>query len=141
MTFQTKIIEIKTTLLTKETPVDVKHLTESNGIFVSIPYFQINAINVHLHCSNRSIRLRQLESLLPNIPKERCILGGDFNDRTERFSLRDFLSCSKALGPTTIYGSCIDDILYTPDVKIESPKVVRKRFGLMDHYPIIATVV
>lgn len=118
---------------------EINYVPESNAISVLIPDYNIDTVNVHLSL-RRKKRLKQIKSLLSKIKLRRTILGGDFNDYIGENPIGNFHSCTYQIGSTTLYGRHIDDILHTPDVRAESAKIVNSRFGLMDHYPVMAIV-
>ena len=126
-------------LLSKREIRDISYVPESNAISVTIPDYDINTTNVHLNLGKKK-RLRQIKHLLSKIKLRRTILGGDFNGYIGENNMGDFHSCTSKIGSTTLYGRHIDDILHTPDVKVESTKVINSTFGLMDHYPVMAII-
>ena len=126
-------------LLSKKKIRNIYYFPESNALSVSVPDYDINTTNVHLHLRKRK-RLEQIKHLLSKIKLRRTILGGDFNDYIGENPLGNFRSCTSKIGSTTLYGRHIDDILHTPDVKVESAKVLRNSFGLMDHYPVMTVI-
>lgn len=132
--------EENTALLSYQKPDDIRHFPENNAVFVSIPELDINAVNVHLQCLNKKRRAKQIEDLISCLPSEKSILAGDFNDDIKKYNLGNFRPCTSELGSTTLYGRHIDDILHTPDVKVESSQIVVRRFGFMDHYPVVANI-
>ena len=126
-------------LLSKREIRDIDYIPESHAISASIPEYDINAVNVHLHLRKKK-RWEQIKLLLSKIKRRRTIIGGDFNSNAEENSFGDLRSCTSKIRSTTLYGRHIDDILHTPDVNVKSTELINCRFGLMDHYPLMATI-
>lgn len=118
---------------------NVSYVPESNALSVSIPDYNVNTTNVHLNLRKRK-RMKQIKYLFSKIKLRRAILGGDFNGNIRDYQSENLRSCTSQIGSTTLYWRHIDDILYTPDIKVESTRVINKTFGLMDHYPIMAII-
>ena len=132
-----------------------KFSTDRVYVYGTINVYGVNIylINVHLDpfsAENRNTERTELLTLLQD--KKYFILTGDFNalsgvDEFKAFKNANYnVANSGYFGnfqTTTINGQCIDNIITSPNIKIENVYVPNEAYEMCssDHYPIIADLI
>ena len=94
---------------------------------------------------NREIRKKEYELLIEEYKREECFVAfGDYNAQTadefEIFSKAGFPMANTGLGTVIRTGATCDNIIVSPNIRIEAVKLYDEKFTLSDHKILYAEI-
>jgi endonuclease/exonuclease/phosphatase family metal-dependent hydrolase len=127
---------------------DIEHSKSHDYVINGITFFPI-----HLYAFSPNVRSKQINKLVPDLPKERGIILGDTNfwifqgkflSRVDRKSYSEIISdhndILKDLGPTCRIFLSLDKIFVTKDLTSRKEKIVKHKINHIDHYMITSEI-